>query len=177
MWIKHVILTCRFRSPHGHFIATMSSLEEFMKNSSNISVLRRILFAVSHLPKVMPKYWQIIKDFSKAELSLCELQTAVQNLEYLNKAAFSTDKDLLKEICSSSIGIVLISSRQKCGACNSKLITRADRPRRLVVYTLSSGTLPATHYRRVCSKARCGCNFVQHYGFHSFGEFILNQSD
>lgn len=144
-----------------------------MKNASNISVLRKILFAVSHLPQDMPNYWQTIKDFSKAELSVCQLQTAVQNLEYLNKAAFSTDKQLLSEVCTNSIGVVLISTRQKCGACDGKLITRADRPRKLVLYTQSSGTLPATHYRKVCSRARHGCNFVQHYGFHALGMSVL----
>lgn len=139
----------------------------------SINVLRRILFAVCHLPKDMPKYWQIIQEFSGADLPASELQTAVQNLEYLNKAAFSTDKQLLEEICSSSIGVVMISTKQKCTQCKAKLVTRADRPSHLVLYTLHYGTLPATHYRKVCSRARHGCSFVQHYGFHCFGELFI----
>lgn len=148
---------------------TMNSLDKFMENAGNINKLRRILFAVSHLPQEMPNYWQTIKDFSQAELSVSELQTAVQNLEYLNIAAFATDKQLLGDICKDSVGVVLISARQKCGTCEAKLNTRADRPRKLVLYTESSGTLPATHYRKVCSRTRHGCNFVQHYGFHALG--------
>ena len=89
-------------------------------------MLRKILFAVSHLPEDMPKYWQTIQEFSKAELPLSELKTAMKNLEFLNKAAFSTDEQLLKEICSTPIGVILISTKQKCGECKSKLVTRAD---------------------------------------------------
>ena len=59
-------------------------------------------FAVAHLPKEMPKYyWQILKSFSKAEMPVSELKVAVENLQYLNRAAFSTDKQLLYEIYSS----------------------------------------------------------------------------
>ena len=152
----------------------MSSLEEFVKNVSNIGVIRRILFAAVHLPQNMPNYWQTLKLFSKAELSVSELQVAVQNLQCLNKAAFSTDKQLLSQLCTSHettppIGIVLISPKQKCGACGSHLVTRADRPRQLVLYTEASGTLPATHYRKMCSRAQYGCNYTQHYGFHATG--------
>ena len=148
-----------------------------MKNASNIGVLRKILFSAIHLPQDMPTYWETIKVFSKAQLPVSELQIAVQNLQYLNKAAFSTDKQLLSEVCANdettdAIGIVLISTRKKCGSCGAHLITRADRPRSIVLYTESSGTLPATHYRKICSRARYGCNFVQHYGFHSQSMYI-----
>lgn len=142
-----------------------------MENAANIEKLRRMLFAVNHLPQEMPNYWQTIKEFSQAELSVSELQTAIQNLEYLNKAAFATDQQLLSDICKDSVGVVLLSDRLKCGVCEAKLTTRVDRPRKLVLYTESSGTLPATHYRKVCSRARHGCNFVQHYGFHALGMY------
>ena len=38
----------------------MSSIEEFVKNASNIGVLRKILFAAIHLPQDMPNYWETI---------------------------------------------------------------------------------------------------------------------
>lgn len=157
----------------------MSSLEEFVKNTLNIGVLRKILFAAVFLPQDMPKYWETIKVFSRAELPVSELQSAVQNLQYLNKAAFSTDKQLLSELCTNEsstepIGIVLISSQKLCKCCSSRLVTRSDRPRKLVLYTESSGTLPATHYRKVCSRARYGCTFIQHYGFHALGKVLNN---
>lgn len=148
-----------------------------MKNTSNITVIRRILFAVAHLPKEMPNYWQTLKSFSKAEMPVSELKVAVENLQYLNRAAFSTDKQLLSEICSSQgstepIGVILVSNKKKCGACEANLVTRSDRPRRIVLYSEFAGTLPATHYRKICSRARYGCSFVQHYGFHATGIYM-----
>ncbi len=154
----------------------MSKLGELLKYTSDLAILRRILFATAHLPQDMPNYWQTIADFAKVGLPVMEVKTMVQNLQYLNEAAFSTDKKLLGELYSSKgggatpIGVVLISQKQECGACGARLTVRADRPRSLVLYTQVSGTLPATHYRKVCSKARYGCLFVQHYGFHSEGK-------
>ena len=61
---------------HTHVLACavkMSSLEEFVKNASNIGVIRRILFAAVYLPQDMPNYWQTLKLFSKAELSVSQL--------------------------------------------------------------------------------------------------------
>ena len=155
----------------------MSALEDFVKNPSNITVIRRILFAVAHLPEDMPNIWQTLKSFSKAELPVSELKVAVENLQYLNKAAFSTDKQLLSELCSSQastepIGVILVSNKKKCRACGANLVTRSDRPRRVVLYSEYAGTLPATHYRKICSRARHGCSFVQHYGFHATGTHV-----
>ncbi len=128
----------------------MDSVTAMTSNTFSIEILRRILFAVHHLPKDMPNYSKTINEFSKVEVSLSELQTTIENLEYLSQAALSTDKQLLNEICEKSIGVVLISAAAKCSACGSKFSTRADRPRKLILYTESSGTLPALHYRKVC---------------------------
>ena len=105
-----------------------------MKNTSNITVIRRILCAVAHLPKEMPNYWQT---FSKAQISVSELQVQVENLQYLNRAAFSTNKQLLSEICSSTqtIGVILVSNQKECEACGANLVTRSDRPRRIGLYS------------------------------------------
>lgn len=155
-----------------------SALEDFVKNSSNIMAIRRILFAVTHLPKEMPDHWKTLKSFSRTDLSLAELQVAVENFHCLNSAVFSTDQQLLQEICfgqgsTKPIGVVLVSSKNKCGACGAKLVTRSDRPRNVVLYSENAGTLPATHYRKICSRARHGCSFVQHYGFHSEGNTFV----
>ena len=67
----------------------MSSLEEFVKNVSNIGVIRRILFAAVHLPQNMPNYWQTLKLFSKQncqcqswklQLKTCSTQTRLHFL-------------------------------------------------------------------------------------------------
>lgn len=51
---------------------------------------------------------------------MSELKVAVENLKYLNKAAFATDKQLLSEICSTQgssstepVGVVLVSNKKK----------------------------------------------------------------
>ena len=111
----------------------------------------------------MPNYWKTIKEFSGADVSVCELQTTVESMEYLSKAAFSTDNQLLKEVCKKSVGVVLISSTKKCRARDANLNTRADRPRKLVLYTETSGTLPALHYRKVCSQSSCNYTVTIHW--------------
>ena len=60
----------------------------------------------------MPNYSKTINEFSKVEVSLSELQTTIENLEYLSQAALSTDKQLLNEICEKSIDIS--SSKMQC---------------------------------------------------------------
>ena len=167
-----ILPTCvKLASSHlnSRWALPINSLDGFMRNVSNISVLRRMLFAASYLPTDMPKYWEAIKDFSKVEWSICELKTAVENLRSLHGAALATDEQLMDEVHAGSIGVVLVSAKQNCGNCGAKLNARADRPRKLVLYTQSSGTLLATHYRKVCSRARSGCSFVQHYGYSTNG--------
>ncbi len=139
------------------------------RNSLGVTALRRIMFAVHHLPKDVPHYWKTIKEFAGSDGTLSQVQTAVENMEYLHKEAFATDEELLQTICKESVGIVLISPQKTCRSCGADLVTRSDRLRKLVLYTESSGTLPAVHFRKRCSKSNC--NLVQHYGYHSLGEF------
>ena len=84
----------------------MNSVQELAKNVLTIAVHRKILFAVHHLPKAMPNYWKTIKEFSGADVSVCELQTAVENMEYLSKAAFQ----------------LTISCSRKCATTNNTIL-------------------------------------------------------
>ena len=99
----------------------MSSMEEFVSNATNICVLRKILFAVVFLPEDMPNYWETVRTFAKADLTVNQLQSVVQNLQYLNKSAFLTDRQLISTMCatSDSIGIILVSANKKCQICHS----------------------------------------------------------
>ena len=156
-----------------HYLLLPENME-IVQNKFNTDVLRKIMFAVHHLPKDMPNYWKTIKEFASVnESSISELQTVVENMEYLYQETFATDEELLQQICQNSVGIVLVSSKNNCSACGTKLTTRGDRPRKLVVYTESSGMLPALHYRKVC--VRSGCNYVQHYGYHSMGKYSCDK--
>ena len=56
---------------------------EIVPNMFNTDVLRKIMFAVHHLPKDMPNYWKTVKEFASVnESSISELQTVVENMEY-----------------------------------------------------------------------------------------------
>lgn len=84
------------------------------------------------------------------------------------KLLFLLTSNCLRKYVKNQFGIVLISSVKKCGACGANLNTKADCPRKPVLLTESSGTLPALHYWKVCTQS--SCNHVQHYGFHSLGK-------
>ena len=50
------------------------------------------------------------------------------------------------------LGIVLISVREKCTFCGTKLNTKADRTSRVTVYTDFLGAVRVTHYSKYCRK-------------------------
>lgn len=104
-------------------------MQKVAGNVIRTTTLRKILFAVHHLPEDMPNYWKTIKEFAKVGMKISELQTTIENMEFFSGAAFSTDEELLQEICRDSVGVVLILPAKKCGICDVKLTTRADRPR------------------------------------------------
>jgi hypothetical protein len=106
-----------------------------------------------------------------------QAQAFVDNIHFLNEeAACSSDSDLTHELfglwlTERSVGLVLISPNEACLLCGSVLTVRKDRPSCVVVYTESLGTVVANHYRKICSRARYRCPFVQHYGFHGKGKY------
>lgn len=69
------------------------------------------------------------------------------------------------------LGVVLISNKDNCRVCGSKLYTRRDRTSKVTIYDDRIGTVPATHFIKYCRKR--GCSFQQYYGQYSQG----NMSD
>ena len=142
------------------------------------SVLRRLLFAAIHVSKECPKYWDIVTEFAygSAGCNKDDVRVLLDNLEFLEDKAFPTDKELLKELCSTEgydgqlLGIVLISSNCTCRSCGGKLLIRADRPSFMTIYTDDMGTVHGTHFRKYCQNSRKKCQFTQHYGFHAEGD-------
>ena len=132
------------------------------------------------LPPDLPGYWTEIAKFAchQSDITITQDQarTFVDNLHFLNGRTFISDNDLWRQLLGKNgstalVGLTLISPSKMCSLCGSKLTVMKDRPSVLVVYTHSFGTIAAKHYRKVCSKARTGCAFVQHYGFHSKGQY------
>ena len=144
----------------------------------DLSVLRRLIFAVTYLPKDLPQYWSVVKKFVslgkdddlKIEPEKCRV--VAENLQLLNEGAFATDKQLTSEMHqlyappnkSQPLGIILISSKSICSLCGKNLLIRHDRPSTLTVYTETFGTVVGTSYHKYCQNFRV-CSFKQHYGY------------
>ena len=162
---------------------TMSHMmSQLSKVISDVSVLRRILFAVAHLPPNCPRLWEIAVQFgvgqrqSRNTITPAQAHVLFENLSELNSEAFVNDQSLLTELSqhqfphssSPQLGIVLISPKTVCCKCGGPLFLRADRPSRMVIYDDKLGTLPATHYHKDCRKPQCRVH--QYYGYHTIGD-------
>jgi len=152
------------------------------KELQDAAVLRRLVFAVAYLPRDLPHYWSVITEFvTKA----CQpgqsvqpeiVRIAVENLQFDDKRAFTTDQVLTQEIHTfvpipgiSPLGIVLVSSKSTCRICGSKLLVRKERTSHITIYTESYGTVAGTQYHKYCQNFRKGCSFRQYYGYSSEG--------
>ena len=144
------------------------------------SVLRRAEFAATFYPRGMPFFWNHLASFSlmkrehRNSFTTEEARQFIENIEVLNKDALATDLQLTDDIVGMvrtgtdiPLGVVLISSKDNCRNCGSKLYVRADRPSTITVYNDSMGTLPGTHYTKYCRRG--GCSLQQHYGFYTMG--------
>ena len=166
---------------HRPCLKLLKMLSTLYQKVKDVSVVRRLSFAANFLPRGMPNYWETVASFSVAHrqsrnnLTSEQVQVLSENLELIDKEAFATDQDLIKEIvemplCGTAVpqGIILISSRENCSICGSKLKIRADRPSTVTVYDDCLGTLLATHFTKYCRKL--GCSYQQHYGFSTRGD-------
>ena len=129
---------------------------------TDVSVLRRILFAVVHLPPDCLQFG-VGQRQSRNTITPAQAHVLFENLSELNSEAFVNDQSLLTEFSQHQfphsslppLGIVLISPKTVCCKCGGPLFLRADRPSRMVIYDNKLGTLPATHYHKDCRKPQC----------------------
>ena len=139
---------------------------------SDVSVLRRILFAVVHLPPDCPRLWEIAVHFgtgqkgSQSTISPAQVRVLFENFHELNLEAFVNDDPLLQELSQRQSrhphSPHFISPRTECYKCRGVLSLRADRPSRI----------PRTQYHKYCHKARCKVH--QYYGYHTKGELYYD---
>ena len=149
------------------------------KYIQDISVLRRLLFAVVHHPQDLPNYWGVALEYatkgkeSKSVVTTEQAQMLVENLQDLDAMAFATDRRLLQELMELQVskgkplGLVLISAIKKCVLCGFTLNLRKDRPSSVIVYDKDIGTEPGSHFHKYCTNRSCGC--TQYYGFYTTG--------
>jgi hypothetical protein len=157
----------------------LRAVPEYIKD---VSVLRRLLFAVAHLPDDLPNRWELAADFAfKSHTnrgsplpSVASAKLFIENIQELDSAAFLTDKELLLELMdvqdskSRPLGIILISKHDNCANCGSKLQVRKDRPAKVTVYDDVMGSVPGTHFHKTCSNRACG--MTQFYGYTTYGK-------
>lgn len=154
--------------------------QEIGKVTSEVSVLRRLLFGAVHIPDSTPNRWDIISDFafqhSTRKCASTDVKLLLENVEFLDREAFATDTVLASELLSvkrpngEPLGVVLISPNTICKLCGGTLLTRVDRPSRVTIYSETMGTVPATHFYKYCQNSRKGCSFTQHYSYSTEGE-------
>ena len=151
------------------------------KHTKDPSVVRRLTFAASFYPTSLPNYWQTVHKFCVADredrsnLTVQDVQVLVENMAFLDKQAFNSDQLLMSEILQVTrqgsdvpLGIVLISPKETCHQCGSKLYLRSDRPSTVTIYDDQLGTVPGTHYTKYCR--RRNCSVQEHYGYCTHGD-------
>lgn len=159
-------------------VATM--LETLAAYLKDVSVLRRLLFAASHLPPDLPNVWGIAVEFATAgkvkrnDIDAKTAKSLIDNMEAFDRDALKKDDHLMKELVewvptstTKPLGIVLISSRKVCVRCKRELVTRKDRPSYITVYDTLMGPAPGTHFHKICPSKVC-C-LTQYYGYYSTG--------
>ena len=150
------------------------------QNIKDASVFKRLEFAGRFLPGSMPAYSETLAAFSVMEKSRNSLTPdqallLVENLKLVDDGVLRSDVELTKELVEMKrhgsdayLGIVLISSKDSCRICGSRLYTRGDRGSKVTVYDDRLGTVPGTHYTKYCRR-QC-CSFQQHYGYYTQGD-------
>ena len=145
------------------------------KYISDVSVLRRLLFALVHSPDDMPNRWVLALEFAtngksaSVNVTADQVRVLSENLHELDARAFATDSMLTTEIlqypASKPLGVVLISKNETCRQCKSILLLRKDRPSPLVIYHDAMGSIPGTHYHKYCSNKKC--SYTQYFEYHT----------
>lgn len=163
---------------------------DLLSRSEDTTLVRRMLFASSNLPKDLPHFWDVVTTFANQGAS-CEMKVssnaarmAMENMKLLHPKAFTSEVDLMKELltveCSTTkkaLGIPLVPSQIQCHSCGGRLLLKSSRPSRMMLYADSLGTVPATHFHKYCQNQGKGCKFIQFYGYCKTGTGSVHYCD
>jgi hypothetical protein len=153
------------------------------KYFEDVSVLRRLLFAVVFLSPELPLFWGVVVEFatagkvSKLSVTPDQVKAIVENIHALNSAAFTSDLSLEREIIFLSIpgrkplGHILISNLKICEKCGSHLLIRKDRHSSVTIYDARLGTIPGAHLHKICQNLNC--RLTQYYGYYTSGGNVV----
>lgn len=155
------------------------------KYIKDVSVLRRLLFAVVFLSPDLPMFWQVVVEFatagrvSKDSVTPDQVRVLIENIQALNATAFESDRTLMRELIfldlpgKKPLGIPLISQISFCLVCGRQLQLRKDRHSPLVIYDFKHGTIPGAHLHKFCPNRTCA--LTQYYGYYTYqGNVIFN---
>ena len=154
-------------------------LELLGKCISDVSVLRKLIFAAVFLPPDIPNLWTIALEFATAGtisqkcITPDVVKALMENIQTFNATAFDSDEKLFREIVTLDIpgkplGVPLISNNTVCLLCGNSLCLRNDRHSSVVIYDDNRGAIPGSHFHKYCSDRSC-C-FTQFYGYYTKGE-------
>ena len=165
----------------------MVMLKALAKQLKDVSVLRRLLFAVSTLPCDLPNFWDIAVEFAtkghlKENIDAKTARTLMENVETFDKTAFCKDEALLGELVSwtphlfsKPLGIVLVSPKENRVICGQSVVVQKNRHSYITVYHMTMGPLPGMHFYKICSNKKC--SVVQHYGYYMLNELVNFDTD
>ena len=140
------------------------------KQVKDVSVLSRLLFALSQLPNDLPDVWKLAIEFATKdkEGSIMDSERTrlmLNNLEEIDISAYLDDRNLFFELLatpsSKPLGVTLLPSVIVCFLCGSNLQLRTDRPASVILYDSSMGTMPGSHFHKTCKNRHC--EYTQYY--------------
>ena len=91
----------------------LAMLGAISKYISDVSVLRRLLFAAVHLPQDLPNIWGVAIEFavkgkeSRNAINSQQAQMFMENIQSLDDAAFSSENQLLLDLLEFQVDIKL----------------------------------------------------------------------
>ena len=113
-------------------------LQAISKYTQDVSILRRLLFAVAPPPSDFPNLWEVAVEFATQgkqtghKLTVENAKLLMENIQELDTLAFCTHRHLLEELIyteghlNKPLGVILMSHNDKCIQCGSKLQLRKD---------------------------------------------------
>lgn len=161
-------------------------LGQLLKNFSDYGVVKRAIFFVNAVPKVVPDFGDKLskfvsrgkkRKFSSERASEGDgdaLVTLSSNLTTLFPDTKKGEQELWRELHDHSLeenehalGAILVSGKTQCRLCAKPLHVKASRISEVVVYDDVKGTFLETKIPKVCCNK--ACKFTQHYGYYTVG--------
>ena len=164
-------------------------LGEILKNFSDFSAVRRALFFINTVPKVVPNFIDHLANFAARGLKRRRSSGPEESQNFANGEAIANlasnlitlfpdlkkkEEELWQELHEFSIeqnehalGAVLVSEIIHCRLCGNVLHVKCSRISEVLVYDHAKGTFIASKIPKVCCNRKC--QLTQRYGYYTVG--------